>query len=301
MNNNTTALAEPQRVSVRELLNGGEVVYRTEGNVEIVLTQKILRALIKVPQEAPPPTEAQLLTFAYTCVTQGLNPYLEECWLSWLGRNKGWTPLVAAQSRVRKAQSQPDYDGYEWGWITEDGTRHAAGLESKVSKTEDIIGVWGRIYRKNRNKPFYHEIFKSEYQKSTQSHLGIWDQKTITMLLKVIRDQTHKFAYADRMGNLMTENEAHFVRSEGLANGEPRSVELLNDVPQGTLEPMPIEEVEKNLEEKLREYRYKCLAKDAQGKECGCLFDEPAGQGKLPLCPKCLSSNVEEKVEENGI
>lgn len=291
MNNNDTTALAPQKVSVKQLLtDDGSVSYCTEGNVEIVLTQKILRALIKVPQEAPAPTDAQLLTFAYTCVTQGLNPYLEECWLSWLGRNKGWTPLVAAQSRVRKAQSQPDYDGYEWGWITKEGMRHPAGLESKVSKPEDIIGAWGSVYRRNRTKPFYHEIFKAEYQKSTQRGLGVWDQKTITMLLKVIRDQTHKFAYADKMGNLMTENEAHYVQSEGAADGEPRSAELLNDTPKP--EPLPIEEVEQNLEEKLREYAFKC-------KKCEHLFDEPAGQGKLPLCPKCLSSDVEDHEDED--
>ena len=131
-NNNTTALAEPQKVSVKELLNDGEISYVTEGNTEIILTQKIIRALIKIPPNAPPPTDTQILTFAYTCITQGLNPYLQECWLVWM-KNQGWTPLVAAQSRVRKAQAQTDYQGYEWGWITDDGIRQPARLESKAT------------------------------------------------------------------------------------------------------------------------------------------------------------------------
>lgn len=306
MNNESTQLAEvPQKVSVKELLNGGEVSYFTEGNVEVALTKRILMALVRIPQNAPEPTDAQLLTFAYTCVSQGLNPYLEECWLSWLGQNKGWTPLVAAQSRVRKAQSQPDYDGYEWGWITEDGNRHPAGQESKVSKPEEIIGVWGCIYRKKQSKPFYHEIFKSEYHKSTQSGMGIWDQKTITMLLKVIRDQTHKFAYADKMGNLLTENEAHFVNNNVLAEGEPKSAALLEETEALTeaqpaventdttaAEPLSKEEVEAHAKQILTDHAFKC-------NDCGEVFNEPAGGGKSPLCPKCLSKNITEDTEQN--
>lgn len=49
------------------------------------------------------------------------------------------------------------------------------------------------------------------------------------------------------------------------------------------------EEVEKNAEEKLGEYKFRC-----NNPKCGLLFDEPAGQGEKPLCPKCLTSKVTE-------
>lgn len=292
-NNNTTALAEPQKVSVKELLNDGEISYITEGNTEIVLTQKIIRSLIKVPQDAPPPTDAQILTFAYTCIVQGLNPYLQECWLVWM-KSQGWTPLVAAQSRVRKAQAQSDYRGYEWGWITSDGTRQPARLESKATGKDDIIGVWGSVLRENKT-PYYHEIFADEYPPKAS-------QKRLTMLLKINRDQTHKFAYADKMGNLMTENEARYVNNDVVTNSEPRSVALLTDaqdtpespqLPPESTEAKPqalsVEEAEENAEDKLRDWAFKCL-----NPKCGILFDEPGGQGKDPLCPKCLTSKVKD-------
>jgi len=228
-NNNKTT----QVVSVKQMLNeDGAVDYVTEGNVEVTLTMDILKKMVKASGNAPPPNDGELLMFAYTCVTQGLNPYLQECWLAWLGEQQGWTPLVAAQSRVRKAQSQPDYNGYQWGWIDKEGVRHKAGAESTLSNPEDIIGVWGAIHRKDWKIPFYHEVFKTEYQKLSKSGYGSWDQRPLTMLLKVIRDQTHKFAYADKMGNLMTENEARYVQN-GTTSDEPaRTAALLEEPPE---------------------------------------------------------------------
>ena len=127
------------------------------------------------------------------------------------------------------------------------------------------------------------------------------------MLLKINRDQTHKFAYADKMGNLMTENEAHYVNNSTLANGEPRSAKLLNDSQDAPESPqLPTEstkseeqgsiteEAEQHAEEKLKDYAFKCL-----NPKCGLLFDEPGGQGEKPLCPECLTSKVKDLTKEN--
>jgi hypothetical protein len=112
-----------------------------------------------------------------------------------------YEPIIAAQKRVAKAQSMPNYDGYEWGWIDKDGKRQLAGPEC-TAKEADIVGTWGRVYFKDRKVPFYHEIFRSEYPHAK-------NDRKITMLMKTLRDQVHKFAYANEMGNLCTENEPH--------------------------------------------------------------------------------------------
>jgi hypothetical protein len=137
------------------------------------------------------------MMFANTAIEQKCNPYLKECWLVMM-RGK-YEPIIAAQKRVAKAQSMPNYDGYEWGWIDKDGKRHNAGPEC-TAKESDIIGTWGRVHFKDRKVPFYHEIFRSEYPHAK-------NDRKITMLMKTLRDQVHKFAYASEMGNLCTENE----------------------------------------------------------------------------------------------
>lgn len=201
----------PIKYNLRNLLEPeGTIEILTQGGVAIPITLKLLRKLVAIPKNEREPTDVELLMFANMAIDQKLNPYLAECWLVWLGRSQGYQPIVAAQSRIRKAQGQADYDGYKWGWIDKDGLRHSAGQESKILP-DNIIGVWGELKRKAVGTPFYHEVFKSEYAKTSQSGRGTWEQRPITMLLKVIRDQTHKFAYADQMGNLFTENEAHFI------------------------------------------------------------------------------------------
>ena len=83
-----------------------------------------------------------------------------------------------------------DYLGYEWGWITKDGTRQDSGGETSVMP-EKIAGIWSIVKYKDIETPSYHEIFLDEYKKSEK---GSWGERPITMLLKLMRIQAHKFA-----------------------------------------------------------------------------------------------------------
>lgn len=194
---NKLATVEPYHLG--EFAKGGNIDFITQGNVSIPLSLQLLRGIISVRQGDPEPSVTELVMFANAVIEQGCNCYLNECWLVMM-RGK-YVPIIAAQKRIAKAQSMPSYDGYEWGWIGKEGVRCPAGPENKV-KQADIIGVWGRIYFKNRKVPFYHEVFCSEYKYPKS------DRK-ITMLLKTARDQLHRYAFANEMGNLCTENEPY--------------------------------------------------------------------------------------------
>jgi hypothetical protein len=194
--------AEPVRM--RELLaKDGAIEIVTQGNVAITISLPLLRQLTRVSGTREPAT-AELVMFGNMCVEDRLNPYKKECWLVWM--QGGYEPVVSAQARLRKAQQQSDYDGYMWGYITEDGKRHGSGKDSTALPAE-VIGIWGEVARRGISTPYYHETFMDEYKKGSKSGESNWDKKSITMLMKVNRDQTHKFAYADVMGNLCTENE----------------------------------------------------------------------------------------------
>jgi len=199
--------ANGDAIAMSELLKAnGTITYHTDQNASVTLSLDILRKLTPKPNGASEPSTADLMMFGYTCVSQSLNPYLKECWLVWMGSAQGYQPIVSAQKRIAKAQSMPDYDGYEWGWISADGMRHESGQQSTLKSQQEVVGAWGRVHRKNQKVPFYHEVFLSEYHTK--------NGKPITMLLKTCRDQTHRFAYADQMGNLLTENEAKFAAFE---------------------------------------------------------------------------------------
>jgi len=183
-------------VHLRDLLVKDSVLeVLTQGNISIPISLPLLRNLVQVKADDREPTDAELLMFANMIIEQRCNPYLGECWLV-LIKNR-YTPIIAAQKRIGKAQSTANYNGYEWGWITKDGIRHESGKASKAKK-EDFVGIWNQINYKDQRTPFFYELFFSEYP--TQHH-------PITMLLKTARDQTHKYAFANEMGNLSTEDD----------------------------------------------------------------------------------------------
>lgn len=197
---NQLVTTEPYKLS--EFAAGGTLEFITTGNVSIPLSIPLLQAFVSKKPNDPLPTKAEMVTFCNMIVEQNCNVYLGECWLICM---KGvYKPVIAAQKRIAKAQSMGDYNGYEWGWIGKDGTRCPSGPDSTLVK-DDIDGVWGRVYFKGGKVPFYHEIFRSEYKHTT-------NDRPITMLMKTARDQVHKYAFANEMGNLCTENEVYDER-----------------------------------------------------------------------------------------
>jgi len=188
-------------MSVKDLFTeNGSVEVEVDGGSPIHLTLDLLRQLIppafhdKAKQQpVRPPNNAEISMFAYSIIDDKLNPYKKELWCYWL---KGqYTTVVSAFARMRKVQQQKDYKGWSWGWIGKDGTRHEQGGQIPMT---DIVGAWADVLRKGR-VPWHHELFSCDYQ-----------GKSWTMLQKTLRDQAHKIAYSDIMGNLSTENEAQF-------------------------------------------------------------------------------------------
>ena len=192
-------IVKQETYRMRDLLENKTFDVETKGGVLIPVSLELIDKLVTIKQGDRKPDIAEKMMFCNMIVEQRCNPYLGECWL--VNMKGRYVPIISAQKRIGKAQSLPDYDGYEWGWITSDGTRHAAGFASKA-KREEIIGGWGQICFTNRKIPFYHEIFMAEYGGK---------ERPITMLLKTLRDQTHKFAFANEMGNLNTENEMDYL------------------------------------------------------------------------------------------
>lgn len=197
------------KYSIKDLLQpDGCIEIVTDGGTSIPVTMDLLHKLVPrgVAQGQPvrEPTVTELLMYGSLIIDQKLNPYLKECWCYWL---KGsYTSVVSSMARMRKVQLQPDYEGWKWGWITTDGARNDQGATVQFV---DIIGAWADVHRKGR-LPWHHEIFVKEYA----SQFGQWKERQFTMFTKVLRDQTHRLAYSDIMGNLSTENETPFYHDD---------------------------------------------------------------------------------------
>jgi hypothetical protein len=190
-----------ERYNIKDLFaENGSIGMVTEGGVVVQLTLDLLMMLVtpafhdkEKRQPVRPPNKAELAMFANCILEDRLNPYKKECWLVWIPQAACYNSIVAAQSRMRKVMSLPDYEGWEWGYILDDGTRQEQGGKAPLPK---IVGLWGRVYRADR-KPYHHEMMRTDYKKGTN----------LTMCMKAHKDQAHRYAYADKLGNLNTDNE----------------------------------------------------------------------------------------------
>jgi len=212
-----SAQTETQQYHLLELKENRNHIFelQTRTNCTVPISLELLLAITPTSQGQRVANGIELLQLANIALGQGADPYAKECGLMPVFTGGfHYEVWVAAQVRMRKAQAQSDYDGYTWGWITKDFVRHEPGRATKANPAE-VIGAWGQVTRKGQTEPFYHEVFLDEVKKETKktkadgtvSKGGSWDRMPISMLAKVIRDQTHKFAYADKMGNLNTEDE----------------------------------------------------------------------------------------------
>ena len=199
-------MSEHQVYNLAKLSEDRDHVFElsTASNAIVPISMKALAALNPAYEGKRAPSQMELLKLADTALGQIANPYANECGLlPVFSGGFHYEVWVAAQVRMRKAQAQQDYRGFRWGWITAEMKRHESGRAS-TANPDEVVGAWGEVFREG-NEPYYHEIFMKEYKKSADK--GSWGKTPLTMLAKVIRDQTHKFAYADKMGNLSTLEE----------------------------------------------------------------------------------------------
>lgn len=189
------------KYNIKDLFaENGSIEMVTEGGVVVQLTLDLLQKLVppayhdkEKQQPARLPNNAELAMFANCILEDRLNPYKKECWLVWVREACCYTPIIAAQSRMKKVMSLTDYEGWEWGYVLKDGIRQEQGGKAPLP---DIVGLWGKVYRNNR-KPYHHEMMRCDYKKGSN----------LTMCLKAHKDQAHRYAYADQLGNLNTDNE----------------------------------------------------------------------------------------------
>jgi hypothetical protein len=265
-------------------------------------------------QRAPNLMEAVCLVD--TILGNHLNPYAGECGLMpiFFGGFR-YSVWVSAQVRLRKAVSQPDYNGYRWGWIDKEGARHESGRECTLKGPENIAGVWGEVYRKSQAHPYYHETFLDEFAKQTKKGKGVWEKMTRVMILKVNRDQTHRLAYADKMGVLYSQDELRAYDAQPLPEPKsdvPHRDERRMAAPKGpvdaTRKPVPMGEIPLDLQS---EGTAKPLDVKSEGtepeqngpvlfvcNECGRTYHYGKEEGKGVKC-ECMKGTLVEVGEQS--
>lgn len=183
------------------------VKYDIDGQ-EIKLTPSIVQEYI-VGTEAQI-TMQEFKLFTELCKVRKLNPFLREAYLI---KYKAGTPaqmVVGKDAILKRAVLNPNYDGIESGIIIQkdDGSVEERQGTFRLG-TEQLVGGWAKVFRKDWTHPTYSSVTFSEVaQKTSQGQLNSnWSTKGATMVEKVAKVRALRETFVEDLAGMYEAEE----------------------------------------------------------------------------------------------
>ena len=160
----------------------------------VSVTPGILRQMFK----APTATDLEVFQFVRLCQAQKLNPFLGEAYLIKYDKEKPASFVTGKETFTQRAEAHPDFDGVEAGIIVKRGdeVEHLSG--SFKLPTDELVGGWAKVHRKNWTKPTESSVAFSEYSTGR----SLWKTKPATMIRKVALVQALREAFPSSFAGL---------------------------------------------------------------------------------------------------
>lgn len=180
----------------------------TVGNDTVTLSPSIVRDYLTNGNGAV--TDQEVNYFVHLCRGQRLNPFLKEIYLIKFGTQPA-TFVVSKEAFLKRAEANPQYDGSESGIIVlnKDGELIERKGGFFLKDSEQVVGGWAKVYRKDRKYPSDVQVTFEEYAGRTKDgNLNSnWANRPATMIKKVALVQALREAFPNDLNNLYTEEE----------------------------------------------------------------------------------------------
>lgn len=178
------------------------------GNDKVTLSPSIVRNYLTNGNGTV--TDQEVNYFVHLCRGQGLNPFLKEIYLIKFGTQPA-TFVVSKEAFLKRAEANPQYDGSESGIIVlnKDGELIERKGGFFLKDSEQVVGGWAKVYRKDRKYPSDVQVTFEEYAGRTKDgNLNSnWANRPATMIKKVALVQALREAFPNDLNNLYTEEE----------------------------------------------------------------------------------------------
>jgi len=217
------------------------VEYTSDNGAAIKLGKSIIRNYLVSGRGNP--TDQEIMQFLMLCKNQRLDPFLREAYLIKYG-TEGATMVVGKEVFTKRAERDPDFRGYSAGIIVtrdvesdkEDRLVPRRGAEiqeregSLALPGELILGGWARVYKKDREVPYYDAVSFEEYAGRTkEGQLNRqWARMPATMIRKVALMHALREAFPQQLGGLYDATEMSHVNLDDLdekpVKQEPKDV-----------------------------------------------------------------------------
>lgn len=178
------------------------------GNDKVTLSPSIVRNYLT--NGSGTVTDQEVNYFVHLCRGQGLNPFLKEIYLIKFGTQPA-TFVVSKEAFLKRAEANPQYNGSESGIIVlnKDGELIERKGGFFLKDSEQVVGGWAKVYRKDRKYPSDVQVTFEEYAGRTKDgNLNSnWANRPATMIKKVALVQALREAFPNDLNNLYTEEE----------------------------------------------------------------------------------------------
>jgi len=202
--------------AVNRLRKSAEVVwsYTPFGEKDAInLTPSRARSYLVTPTKTgKQPSDKELTTFLQICKIRRLNPWVRDAFL--LGYDTGtgakFDVIIAYQALAKRAEAHEQYDGMSCGVIVvRDGETHEMD-GAFVLDTDNLVGAWATVFRKDRTIPTTHKINRSAYDKQR----AVWATDPAGMLVKCAKAGAMREAFPNDLGGMYTEDEPNMGEIE---------------------------------------------------------------------------------------
>lgn len=197
------------------------VVYEVDGE-QIKLTPSIVQNYI-VGTDAQI-TMPEFKFFTSLCKARGLNPFLKEAYCIKYGNNPAQI-VVGKDAVLKRAIKNPNYDGMESGVIIQN--KETGEITERkgtfyLRDSENIVGGWAKVYRKDWQHPTYCSVaFDEVAQKKSGGELNSnWSGKGATMVEKVAKVRALRETFVEELGGMYEAEEMGVDLSSETQNQE---------------------------------------------------------------------------------
>lgn len=148
-------------------------------------------------------SDQDLMQFMSVCKFNRLNPFLNEVYLIKFGTQPAQM-IVSKEALMKRAEANENYNGFEAGLILKRNENIIEVEGNFYLKTDEILGAWAKVYRKDRLKPIIAKVTLEEYDKKQSS----WNEKKATMISKVAKVQALREAFPSQLGAMYVQEES---------------------------------------------------------------------------------------------
>lgn len=147
-------------------------------------------------------TPQETMMFLNLCKYQHLNPFLKEAYIIKFGDSPAQI-ITSKEAFMKRAESSPNYDGVSAGCIVLRNNEIVYTKGAFILPTDNLVGAWADVKRKDRSQPHHVEIGLKEFSKGQST----WNAMPATMIRKTAIVNALREAFPESLGAMYTEDD----------------------------------------------------------------------------------------------